>query len=502
MERYSFFNAVMDSNGNYDREYLAEDFAAYFASFIGNGVYASPSSNLKVLSTGSMGVEVSTGKAWIDGYFYENTEKKAFSLNILNQTAEYSRIDSIVLKLDLLNRKITAELKKGTASKNPTAPTLIHNDNVHELRLADIKVVGGRTEIKSQDITDCRFGSECGVVSGVVNQIDTDGLFSQYEAEFRTWFANVEATLSGDVAGNLYNQIAIERKRIDNIASLKDGSTTADAELKDIRVGANGKTYITAGEAVRHQLEYLGMTDDIFKTIATTKSEVTQGKAYTFDIGLQIGDICSPSVSNKDGYFIYSAEVKKNDVIKINGEFYYYGDSINYYIVVRNETGYVQQIIKMSDIHMSNNAEITITTDGILYISTSLDNFSNEMMFTLTRETDIGARIRPLVLDAENAETYLTDASYGDEVLNAILRGRQILVRTPNADGGNYTAVYSPIYMYQLPNYENKYLYLFYLKDEKQTLDLSALGIGTIQLPVYGELKMKLSQEYNNTPLG
>lgn len=107
----------------------------------------------------------------------------------------------------------------------------------------------------------------------------------------------------------------------------------------------------------------------------------------------------------------------------------------------------------------------------------------------------------PLILDANLSDYYGGHPEAGDEALEAIKTGRQILVRVPNADGGTNTAIYCPIMMYQVP-LNGMYLYMFYLRDEKQ--DLSALlgqPAGTIFMPTYGEFMMLLSKKYNSNPM-
>ena len=183
MEKSSFFNSV-----SHDRTYRAEDWAEYFASFIGNGVFPVPSTGLQVVVDNGMNLLLKAGKAWINGYFYNNTSD--LTITIGTADGQLNRIDRIVVRWDLTNRIISAEVKSSAYSASPTAPALQRDPDIYELALADVYVGAGVTTITQSNITDQRLNTSlCGVVAAVVDQIDTEA----FNAQLQAWFAEYQS---------------------------------------------------------------------------------------------------------------------------------------------------------------------------------------------------------------------------------------------------------------------------------------------------------------------
>lgn len=230
-EKYGFFNAVETSSGVYDRTYNAEDFASYFSKFIGDGVFANPTDGLKVSAQSGLKVTVKAGSAYIDGYYYELTEDTTLTIQV--NSSSYVQTDSVVVRLDKVNRKMSLELKRNNTNVSRTS-------TVKELQLATIKKDVGSSSVSAADITDKRpYNDVCGFVTGVIQQISTSDLFSQFTAIFNEWFDGIKGQLSQDVATSLQRQINDINTKLDTIPTFRQGT-----EEPNDSTGKDGDVYI------------------------------------------------------------------------------------------------------------------------------------------------------------------------------------------------------------------------------------------------------------------
>lgn len=178
-ENYSFFNSK-----NHDRTYNVRHWADYFLPLFKSGVF---NGDLQVVADGGMSVRINEGYAWIDGYAYHLTD--GLVLDLETASGNMSRIDNIVIRLDLTNRWIRAFCRTGNYAMTPAPSDPEITKTVHEIIIARVSVAAGTTEISQAMIEDTRMnGDICGWVCGTVEEID----FSQITAQFSAFFDRYE----------------------------------------------------------------------------------------------------------------------------------------------------------------------------------------------------------------------------------------------------------------------------------------------------------------------
>lgn len=325
-------------------------------------------------------------------------------------------------------------------------------------------------------------------------------------------FDSIGTTLvrvSGEVGGNFTIKCTI-------LSSYKRSRSADDTKdiLKQLPlVQVNYYLYMGTGQIFTDVLEYA--TKESLADISVnaeyslhpiTLADVELNKicplgAYAYP-GTSIEQLDN-ACSYDSNYCVLKHEVKKGDLVIFTNAHQMSGTEQK--IAVMGKDGMLADVRAWSGMDSpSRHAAIWSTfasyyyevpCDGTIYMSfVYTDVHAGEFFYIKTAHPS-----EPIVL--YEYVDYSENSTMGDKVFKALMEGKNVLVRVENADGGNYTAIYSPIYQYQVPNKLNNYLYLYYLKDTKQTLDLSAVGIGTIQLPIYEQIKLKVSHTYNHTPL-
>lgn len=215
----------------------------------------------------------------------------------------------------------------------------------------------------------------------------------------------------------LEDEIAVERARISNLAKLNEGSTTGDAELADIRVGANGKIYDTAGDAVRGQIGTIGTE---LHSYLTSGKNLVDIKKVTYGYRLMAsGEIVAhPSYAISD--YIDCADFSSYFLASnYNGSACFYDADKNYM------SGY-DNILYSNGRKIANGAKYVRATWGNSEIEAYMQNVTlvvSEMQLTDTPKYDkFGKRISDDV-DVKDKRLFV-----GEEVTNAGKKNQAISI--------------------------------------------------------------------------
>lgn len=225
MRSWCFDSVATEVDGvtTYDREYGSAEFREVMRKLVGDGVYADPANNMQVTVGGGLSVSVLPGYCWVKGALGIVDEAETLTLD----ASSAGRTDVIVARFDLslAARDIHLAVIKGTEGST-SAPALTRNDSVYDIQLARVRVNAGASAVALTDITDTRYNDNlCGVVTGIIDQIDATNLFAQYESIFNAFMEQLETVLSGDVAGNLLTLIS------DHTADTNNPHATTKAQI-------------------------------------------------------------------------------------------------------------------------------------------------------------------------------------------------------------------------------------------------------------------------------
>lgn len=184
MWQYGFFNSI-----NGDRLYNADQMSKIFEGLITDGVYESVGDKLAVQPNSNMTIQIATGRGWFNKRWVDNTTPYAITLEASDVTL--NRYAAVCIKVDTTDTVRSAEpcIKYSDFASDPVKPTMEHSELINEYCLAYVYIGAGVTEITAENIEDTRADeSLCGWVTGLIEQISTATLFSQWEAIFTNWF--------------------------------------------------------------------------------------------------------------------------------------------------------------------------------------------------------------------------------------------------------------------------------------------------------------------------
>ena len=199
MLRYGFFDSEItgfDGEGMpiFDRAESSDFLAMFISRIISDGVLGQPGDCFQVLAGEGMRLGVRPGFAVIQGRFA--VDWNMASVTVPEAPKMHRRIDRVVLRANYLEGMCELVVKAGEPAASPVPPELLQPESgdYYELCLATVLVGQNQTVITQANITDTRYDSSvCGVVTQVIDHLDTAVFFAQLDQFYKEFVGRSDA---------------------------------------------------------------------------------------------------------------------------------------------------------------------------------------------------------------------------------------------------------------------------------------------------------------------
>ena len=222
-----------------DRRYTPAWLASYIKALVTTGVYKD---ELAVMAGDGMTISLNYGRAWVEGYLYLNDVPMTMAIG--NADSVLGRKDSVVVRLNLTDRTITAMVLPGTFSASPVAPVPTRNADIYDLKLAEVNVPAGTTKITQDLILDTRLDDAiCGITVCTVQHIPTSTFLAQMQAGFASFIQESAASFEDFEADykEALHQAVEDAETSAGSAEQSAGAASGSAKLaKSYAVGGTG----------------------------------------------------------------------------------------------------------------------------------------------------------------------------------------------------------------------------------------------------------------------
>jgi hypothetical protein len=245
-----FFNSV-----NGDRLYNAQQMSELFEGLITDGVYLSVANRMAVEPNSGMTIQIATGRGWFNKHWVNNDS--VYTLTLENSDVTLNRYVAVCIRVDDTDavRDAVPYLKYSEYATTPVKPTMERSEKVKEYCLAYVYIGAGVTTITAGNIEDTRADeSVCGWVSGLIEQLSTATLFTQFTDIFNTWFNGLKDLINANTETMLVNALPVSLTVELSADKWVDGSQTVTVSgmntTKSVIIQGNAETLEAYNDAV------------------------------------------------------------------------------------------------------------------------------------------------------------------------------------------------------------------------------------------------------------